>query len=89
MVPYQLVLTLNRTTIASLVLADFDDAFVNTEIGVDTARGFNRHFVAQFAYFDHVRHLITDRHDLTSDMTWAPYELVDDTERKISFRRRS
>lgn len=42
MVPYQLVLTLNRTTIASLVLADFDDSFVNTEISIYVARGFNR-----------------------------------------------
>lgn len=89
MVPYQLVLTLNKTTIASLVLADFDDAFVNIEIGVDVARGFNRHFVGQFAHFEHVRYLITDRHDLAADMTWAPYELVEDTERKVAFRRRA
>ena len=89
MVPYQLILTLNRTTIASLVLADFDDAFGNTEISVDVARVFNRHFVGQFAYFEHVRHLITDRHNLAADMTWAPYELVDDTERKVTFRRRA
>ena len=88
MVPYQRVLTLNRTTIASLVLADFDDAFGNTEISVDVAHVFNRHFVGQFAHFEHVRHLITDRHDLTTDMTWASYELVDDTERKVTFRRR-
>ena len=39
MVPYQLVLTLNRTTIASLVLADFDNAFSNEEISVDVAKG--------------------------------------------------
>jgi hypothetical protein len=89
MVPYQLILTLNTTTIASLVLADFDDAFGNTEINVDVARVFNRHFVGQFAYFKHVRHLITDRHNLAADMTWAPYELVDDTERKVTFRRRA
>jgi len=89
MVPYQFVLTLNRTTIASLVLADFDDAFVNTEISAEVARGFNRYFVGQFARFEHVRHLITDRHDLAVDMTWAPYDLVADTERKVSFRRRT
>jgi Protein of unknown function (DUF4238) len=89
MVPYQLVLTLNRTTIASLVLADFDDAFMNVEVSVDVAKSFNRHFVGQFAYFEHVRHLITGRDDLAVDMTWAPYDLVDERERKITFRRRS
>ncbi len=89
MLPYQLVLTLNRTTIASLVLADFDDAFGNTEIGIDVARSFNRQFVAQFAHFEHVRHIITDRHNLAADMTWAPYDLVEDTERKVTFRRRT
>jgi hypothetical protein len=88
MVPYQLILTLNRTTIASLVLADFDDAFSNTEISLEVARGFNRYFVGQFAYFEHVKHLITDRTDLMVDMTWAPYELMEDTERKTTFRRR-
>jgi hypothetical protein len=88
MVPHMLVLTLNRTTIASLVLADFDDAFLNIEISVDEARSFNRQFVGQFAHFDHVRHLITGSHDLTADMTWAPYELVGGTKRKITFRRR-
>jgi hypothetical protein len=87
MIPYQLILTLNRTTVASLVLADFDDAFLNTEISVEVARGFNRHFVAYFAHFDHVRHVITDRSDLTADMTWAPYDLVEDTGRKITFHR--
>jgi hypothetical protein len=89
MTPYTLILTLNKTTIACLTLADFDDAFLNTEITAEQAKGFNRRFVAQFAYFEHVRHLITDRQDLTIDMTWAPYELVEDTERKITYRRRT
>lgn len=89
MVAYQLVLTLNRTTIASLALADFDDAFINAEIGIDVAKGFNRHFAGQFAHSEHVRHLITDRDNLAVDMTWAPYDLIEESERKITFRRRS
>ena len=88
MIPYQLILTLNSTTIASLVLADFHDAFTNSEIDVAAARYFNRQFVGQFAYFENVRHLITDRRDLVTDMTWASYDLVEETELKINFRRR-
>jgi Protein of unknown function (DUF4238) len=89
MVPYQYILTLNKTDIVTLVLADFDDAFLNVEITADLAKGFNRRFVQQFAQFDHVRHLITDREDLADDMTWAPYDMVEETERKITFRRRA
>jgi hypothetical protein len=88
MVPYQLVLTLNKRTIAMLVLAGFDDAFMNTEITVEMARAFNRYFVLQFGHFERVRHLITDRDDLIADMTWAQYDLVRDEGRKIVFRRR-
>jgi hypothetical protein len=89
MVPYQLVLTLNRNTIAALVLADFDDAFINSEINVVVARAFNRYFACQFSHFGNVRHLITDRDDdLITDMTWAPYDVVRETEHKIIFRRR-
>jgi hypothetical protein len=90
MVPHQHVLTLNRTTIASLVLGDFDDLFVNREIDVAVANAYNRNFVAQFGCFENVRHLITDRNDeLIADMTWAPYDLVKETKRKIIFRRRT
>lgn len=89
MVPYLLALTLNRTTIAMLVLGDFDDAFRNTAITAAQAKGFNRQFVCQFAYFGHVRHLITDRDDLVEDMTWAPYEATKETQEKITFRRRN
>jgi hypothetical protein len=88
MAPYQFVLTLNRNTIAMLVLADFDDAFGNGEIDVAVAGQFNRWFACQFGLFESVRHLVTDRHELVSDMTWAPYDLVDDTKEKITFQRR-
>jgi hypothetical protein len=88
MVPYQLILTLSPTAMASLVLANFEDGFMNVEIDVPTARGFNRHFTGQFAYFENTKHLITGRDDLIADMTWAPYDVVEETERKIAFRRR-
>ena len=88
MVPYQLILALNRNTLASLVLADFDDAFSNIEISLEVAQGFNRHFVAQFTHFKHVRHLITDREHLAIDMTWAQYDLIDESDSKVTFRNR-
>lgn len=89
MVPYQLVLTLNPTTIACLVLGDFDGAFSNRAIDITTAAGFNRHFVGQFAKFEYVRHLITPADNIVTDMTWAPYDLVESSGRKIVFRRRA
>ena len=81
------MLALNKTTIASLVLGDFDNAFTNEICAIDVARGFNRNVLGQFAHFDSVTHLITERDGLTDDMTWATYELVSDTERKITYRR--
>ncbi len=59
MIPFQYVLTLNPTTIASLVLADFDDAFLNIEAGVDFSRAINRCLVGQFGHFKYIRHLLT------------------------------
>jgi hypothetical protein len=89
MIPYQLVLTLNPTTIACLVLGDFDGAFSNQAIDIKTATGFNRHFVGQFAKFEYVRHLITPVDNIVTDMTWAPYDLIKSSSRKIVFRRRA
>jgi len=88
MVPHASLLPLDRHTLVSLELANFADGFLNVEIEDDVGRAFNRQFVGQFATFEKVRHLITDRDDLTDDMTWAPYDLVEDTEKKITYRRR-
>lgn len=86
--PHQLLLTLNRTTIASLVLGDFDDAFVNIEIDNQVARAFQRYYLGQFTRFSSVRHLITEfDENLKEDMTWAGYDVVELTERKVTFRR--
>lgn len=89
MSPYQLVLTLNPQTYMSLVVGDFDGAFSNQLIDLPTAHGFNRHFAGQFANFDAVRHLIASRDDLIDDMTWASYDLLNETPRKMTFRRRA
>lgn len=89
MVPYQSILTVNKTTAIALVIADFDDAFGNTEIDVPEAQALNKARVQQFAQFSHVTHLIGERNNLVEDMTWAPYTLVDDTERRISFKRKT
>lgn len=61
---------------------------MNVEIDVPTACGFNRRFTGQFAYFENTKHLITSQDGLIADMTWAPYDVVEETERKIAFRRR-
>jgi hypothetical protein len=88
MIPYQLVLTLNPTTAAVLALGDFDDTFNNIEIPLDAARGLNRSFVGQFSHFPHIHHLITERDGLTEDMTWAPYTVVEESDRRITFERK-
>jgi hypothetical protein len=88
MSPYQLALTLNPTTLVSLVPGDFDGAFSNHLIDYSTASGFNRQFAGQFAHFDAVRHLISSRTNLVDDMIWASYDLLDETPKKITFRRR-
>ena len=87
MTPTQLVLALNPSTIASLVLADFDDAFLNMEISIDEACGFNRQFVAQFAYFKDFRHLIAPRENIIPELEWAGYRLVEDNDRRLKFQR--
>lgn len=88
MIPFQLVLALDPKTVAILVRGDFGDGFANTEIDEATARGFNRHFVGHFSHFDNITHLISNREGLIEDMIWAPYDLIEDSERRIRFRRR-
>ena len=87
--PYQLVLPLNPTTIVCLVIADFDDNFINAEISLDEALGFNRQYVCQFSNFDQVRHLITGREDIEAEMAWAQYQLIEENKRSITFRKRN
>lgn len=86
--PFQLLLTLNRVTVASLVYTSFEGLFGNQEVELDVAMGINRQFAGQFSASAHVQHLITGREGLTADMTWAPYEVVSDTPNKIVFRRK-
>lgn len=88
MVPFTYNLTLNPTTMVNLVLADFDDAFLNVEQGDDFRLGVNRHLAGQFGHFPHVRHMITDAGDeLVRDMTWAHYYLEKVDDRRMVFRR--
>jgi len=89
MIPFQTIMTLNPYTCASLVLGNFDDAFTNCEMNEDEARGYNRHFIAQFTYFSQIRHVITDKNaDLVSDMNWANYELIsDEGDKKAKFKK--
>lgn len=89
MVPYQLVLPLNPTTIACLVLGDFGGAFSNQPMNEAAAAWFNLNYVGQFSFFDHVRHLITAPHGLVEDMTWAPYQLLEKSERRMVFKRKT
>jgi hypothetical protein len=87
MVPFVYNLALNPTTVANLVLADFDDAFLNVEQGEDFRLGMNRHFAGQFGHFPYVRHMITDGTELVEDMAWAHYRLLEGGSRKMVFHR--
>lgn len=87
MVPYQLVLTLNPTTVACLVLGDFDGHFSNETMDLQTALGFNRHYLAHFTKFQNVRHFVTGKAGLVNEMSWAHYDLVSDTEKKTIFKK--
>lgn len=88
MVPYMYNLVVNPTTVVNLVLADFDDAFLNVEQGEDFRLGMNRHFMGQFGHFPRVRHMITDAgEELVRDMTWAHYRLLKGGDRKVVFHR--
>ena len=89
MVPYQLMLTLNPTAAVLLVLGDFEGAFANLEVDVLTAEGWNRRYLGQFTHFNQVRHLITDRSELLADMEWAGYDLLAESDSKMSFRQRA
>ena len=72
-----------------LNLGDFDGVFINVEGGVDVAKGLGRYFVGQFGKFAAVRHLISGREYLTTDMDWAGYALEQDTPTRLVFRSRA
>lgn len=86
--PYLYVLPLDPFTLATLVIGDFDGAFVNHAISAEVALGFNQQYVGQFAFFDPIRHLIAGREGIVPAMTWAPYDFVEEDHRKVVFRRR-
>ncbi|RZN12392.1 hypothetical protein CWO91_04715 [Bradyrhizobium genosp. SA-3] len=89
MTPFQYILTLTPTTMVSLVLGDFDDAFANFEAEPNVSRGISRYFVGQFGHSSSTRHLITDRDGLSEEMAWAHFQTLKDSPRKIVFRRNS
>jgi hypothetical protein len=89
MTPFQYILTLTPTTMASLVLGDFDDAFLNIEVEQDVSRGINRYFVGQFCHNQYTRHLATDRDGLSEEMAWAHFETLKDSPRKMVFRKKT
>lgn len=89
MVPFQRVLAVDPHTLIQVVVGDFDGAFVNGEMPIELAHGFNRSVAGQFAHFPKVRHMICGRDRLVEDMTWAPFELASDTPAKMIFKRRS
>lgn len=89
MAPFQRVLAIDPHTLISVVVGDFDGTFLNGEMPIDLAHGFNRSVAGQFAHFPEVRHMICARDRLVEDMTWAPFDLVSDTPLKIIFKRRS
>ncbi|HEX8224636.1 MAG TPA: DUF4238 domain-containing protein [Allosphingosinicella sp.] len=88
MVPFQRALAVDPWTLILVVVGNFDGAFVNNEMPIDIAHGFNRTVAGQFSHFPMVRHMVCGRDRLVDDMTWAQYELVTDTQAKVAFRRR-
>ena len=88
MTPFSFVLPLDPNTLAVLAIGKFDGTFANETMSVDTARGFNQQYVGQFSFFNPIRHLITGREGLIEAMTWAPYDFVEEDQRKVVFRRR-
>lgn len=86
MVPFQRVLALDPFCFVTVIVGDFDGYFANFEAPEETARGLNRTFAAHFSHFPTVRHLIGADERLVEDMTWAPWEVVSNTPRKIVFR---
>lgn len=72
-----------------LNLGDFDGVFINAKGGVDVAKGPGRYFVGQFEEFAAVRHLISGREDLITNMDCAGYALKQDTPTKFVFRSRA
>ena len=89
MTPYMDVLPLTPHLMVTVTPGDFDGAFAIDRMDHPTARGFNRHRVAQFDKSEETRHLVTGQSDLIDDMLWAPFTLLSQSERKIVFRRRS
>ncbi len=88
MTPYTLLLPVDPHTLVMLTLGDFGGDFSNKAVPTDVALGLGQQYVGQFAFFDTIRHLITGREDVIASMTWAPYDLVSEDDRKIVFRRR-
>lgn len=82
-----MVLALNPTTLACLVLGDFDGYFSNSSMTLQMALEFNRSYLAHFTKFQNVRHLVTGRNGLVDEMLWAHYDLISDTENKITFKK--
>lgn len=89
LLPFQRMMAIDPYTMVSVVVGDFGGTFVNSEMSLDEARGFNRSIALQFAKFPMVRHMVCGTEDLIEDMTWAPYDLVRDTPRRMIFKRRA
>lgn len=89
MTPHILVLPLAPYTLVTLAIGDFGGAFLNQVMSPQEAQTFNLQYVGQFAFFDNIRHLITSRDGLIEELTWAPYDFVEENPRKVVFRRRS
>ncbi len=87
MIPYMNVLPITPHALVTLVMGDIGSGFINMEIDDSAAAGFNRQRVGQFAFFPTINHLICDREDVVSEMTWGPYSLDYETDKKVVFSR--
>lgn len=88
MKPHQLLLPLGPNIMAALVLGNFKNGFDNVGINFGQSETLTRHYVAQFAYFPMVKHLLIPRLKLVEHMTWAPYDLISESKASVRFKRR-
>ena len=89
MVPFMRALVIDPFTLVLVVDGKSSGTLLHKNMTEDEALEFNRTVAGWFSKFPKVRHMICGRGRLVDDMTWAPYELIEDSPAKLVFRRQS
>ncbi|HWU79323.1 MAG TPA: DUF4238 domain-containing protein [Caulobacter sp.] len=88
MTPYMDFLPLTPHLAVTLTMGEFGGAFETERLNPLMTRAFNQQRMLQYGNSEPTRHMITSQDDLVEDMTWGPYTVLTQTDRKIVFRRR-